>query len=284
MSLIDDQKTTKKPKKTEEQIAGIFTTISLRKTNIIDDTKKCIKVFEKIKQQLKLKRILKKTELYFVIMEFGKSGDHPHIHIVHMYTTPQSHTQIARMIRYPVCKILNPLDTEEQYWCKSKVCGNKEYLLDKYLKKEQKDKRCLTIQHNVDWKQVKQINDIWLDNNLHRKPLKLKYITKPTLPNRIIDYAEWKKMKLNTIKQYTLVIEAMYRDKYNMSCLYMSNSLMKQTYNCIKILLNININYYNDYNIRVENLPAEEILNMSENRKVVSKRTIELLQYQIKTL
>lgn len=284
MSLIEDDK--KKPK---EEIKGVFITLALRKTSLIDDIKTCTNMFEKVKQQLENKIHLKKIQEYFVIMEFGKTADKPHIHIVMMFKKPLNHTQIGRIIKYPVKRILNPLsydsgDGKDSKWCKTKICGNKSYLYQKYLKKESKDKRCITCQYNIDWIQAKKVNDAWLNDNLHKKILKLKYISKNTLPNRIIDYADWKQLPVNTLEQYVHIIEIMYRDKYNMSTLYMSNSLMKQTYNCIQVLKGNKINYSHDYYINVDKTKKQLKMDMTIDRLVVSKTSVDRLKYVIKTL
>jgi hypothetical protein len=288
--LIEDDE----EKKPEEIIKGVFITLSLIKTNFEEDCKNCLSMFKKVQQQLKKKIHIKKISEYFVINEFGKNDDNPHIHIVMMFHPgPKkkylNHTQIGRIIKYPVRKILNPLwydtgDGKKNYWCKTKICGNKEYLYSKYLKKEKENKKVTTIEYNINWPEVKKVNDKWMNNNLHKKTLKLKHISKNTLPNRIIDYAEWKGLPLDNKIEYIHVVETMYRDKYNMSSLYMSNSLMRQVFNCIRVLKSQKFNYFDDYYIKCDERLKKPDLDMRFDRKVCSKALIEKLQYIAKTI
>lgn len=283
MSLIVDDK--KKPK---EEIKAVFITLSLRKIDFDTDKKNCFSMYETIQKRLDKKQ--DKIELYYIVMEFGKSGENPHLHIVLVLKENMNWTQINRIIKNPVMRSVNPLNWTK-FSCKSKKAMNVEYLLDEYMNKEwvlvdgqlfrpgHIPKSIKLKEYGIDWLKVKKTNDEWKKNNLHKKPLHLRYISKNTLPQRIMDYATWKNLPLNTLVEYITVIEIMYRDKYNMSSLYMTSSLMKQTFNCIKVLQGANIDYNKDYYIHVNKRTDEPKIDMTSDRKVVSKSNCEKLKY-----
>lgn len=239
MSLIPNDE-----KKQKEELLQVFITFSLRKIDYDTDKKNCLSMFETIKKSINKKKEI--VEQHLVVMEFGKDGNNPHLHLIIVFNRPLNWTQVNRMFKNPIKLNVNPLNWSK-FSCRSKKIKNLSYLLDDYLSKDSKS--ILLSEYNIDWEYHKLQNDIYKSNNLHKEILQLKYINKNVMPHRIIAYAMWKELELDTVERYRNVIEIMYRDNYNMSNLYMSNSLMKQTYNCICVLKKYEIDYRNDYNI-----------------------------------
>lgn len=141
--------------KKQEAIEAVFITLSICKVDFKTDKTNCLSMFESFKKNLEKfdksqnrKEQKKICDAYHIVMEYGATGDNPHLHIFIHFSKPLNWTQINRIVKNPVRKNVNPL-LWSKYSCKSKIARNVPYLLTQYHRKEVAHE--LLAEHNIEW-------------------------------------------------------------------------------------------------------------------------------------
>lgn len=268
---------------TTERIESVFITISIAKVDFETDKKNHLDMFKAFSKNLE--KIDKKTKKiivdeYHIVMEYGATGDNPHLHIYLHFTKTLNWTQINRIVKYPSKKVCNPLRWS-RYSCKSKIARNVPYLLCKYLIKE--SSHTLLKEKNIDWISNQLLADKWIEENLHKLPLHLKHISISQLPYRILDYSKKINTTISNEKTFIKVIEDMIKNKYNLFTMYRNNSLLKQTYSYIVLLQEKTFNYLPEYRIDnteiyVSKLSLFKQIEEKQNEIITSSRELAKLQ------
>ncbi len=259
--------------KRKEEIYEVFITLSIGKTDFKTDKDNNLSMFKTFEKNLKKPKI----SAYCVVMEHGEHMDHPHLHIYMRFKSPQSHTQISRIVMQPAKKLI--MSINPALWsynsCKSKKAGNSSLLLHNYFKKEQQ--YIMLTNNGIDWKKVCKKAETWLQDNLHKKPLNLKHISINTLPYYIHEYAKLNNLMITDRKEFILVIEHMIHNNYNLFSLYRNSSLIRQTYNYVMIIRKNTINYLTDYNIHTHEYISPD-MKLFEMKQILDKINKRMLQ------